>query len=576
MERIPSDKEWVNSRVAGLPFRWAKRLERKWNADKAKDYFSANVRLRKCTDSLLQVRIPLDASDTDICDAAAALAERCADRLTLYLTSETLRASMARICAGQGIQPPPDTVRDGPAIARMCCPIWWRRKLRKHQGQIVEAAAINLGYVAKHRDLYVSKERLMARTQQVARNSAALEATIARNEDGEEFSLAELAAKSTSNKAIRRAELMTRISGFERYALAEDHAGIFITITCPSRFHRWTSVNGGKTHIENKNYDEAENPKTGQAYLAKVWTRIRAKLARLEIGIYGFRIAEPQHDGTPHWHLLLFCLPEHIAQLQEVTRAHALKDSPDEPGAAEHRCDFKMIDRSKGSAAGYIIKYVAKNIDGNGVGLDLNGKPATETALRVDAWASTWGIRQFQQVGGAPVGVWRELRRIAAIPAAAPEHLKDAHLAANKATQIEGKEGDSVAWDRYCRAQGGAFCGRKARIQLAMREPDSLGTYGDGASLRPYGVTTFAIECASDTASPSAMALCFVPWTIESTRRKWEIVSPNKHKTSPLSVVPEQVELAQPRTSVNNCTSLTEYCRLRAGRQIEYKYISSI
>ena len=86
-------------------------------------------------------------------------------------------------------------------------------------------------------------------------------------------------------------------------------------------------------------------------------------------------------------------------------REHALRDSPHEPGAQAHRCDFTAIDPAKGSAAGYIAKYIAKNIDGAHVGEDFNGKSATETAVRVEAWAARWGIRQFQQIGGAPVGV---------------------------------------------------------------------------------------------------------------------------------------------------------------------------
>ena len=551
---VPSDAEWVDSRVSSLPIRWEKRLRKSWEAKRHHDYYAANVELRETTASLLTVRIPLDASDTSICEAAQALANRCAGRAEIFRTAEELRAAVERICEGQGIKVPAAKVRTGPAIARMCCPLWWRRKLRRHQGQTVEAAAIRLGYVNKFRDLYVSNERLHARIQQNGRNAATLEATIARNELGQEFSLAELAAKGTSNKAIRRAELMTRIGGFERIAVDEGHDGLFITITCPSRFHRYVTVNSGKAAIPNQNYDKGETPKTGQQYLAKVWSCIRADLKRKSVQVYGVRIAEPQHDGTPHWHLLLFCAPEAIESLKDIISKHALKDSPDEPGAREHRCDFKLIDRSKGSAAGYVAKYVAKNIDGYQVGDDLNGKPATETAARVEAWATTWGIRQFQQIGGPPVGVWRELRRVRELPKGAPDHLVQAHNAVNKVAVREGRENASVAWDQYCRAQGGVFCGRKSLIKLAMYTPDSLGIYGDPAPPRAFGVETEALENAQDLIGASGPTTRLVHWVIESERHAWVIISRNKRKPPVESKFSEGTESIQPWTSVNNCT----------------------
>ena len=567
----PLSTAWANERVASLPVRWQKKLLGTWRADMPGEVgqhpeYVANQRLRTWADRLSGSRLPLDAQDADICNAADKLADRASELARVWTTIDTLRAAMERLAEGQGVTPPPpwDDLKqrgcqDAPAVARMADPVWWRRKLRAVHAKVVEGAAIELGYVNRARDCYVSKESVWRRAQQNERNDNTLENTTATNEDGQEYTLAELAAKGPANKAIRRAELMTRIGGFERIALDMKHVGVFLTVTCPSRMHKWATVKGTGQVYANSRYD-GTLPNEAQKYMAKTWGRIRASLHRAGVGVYGFRIAEPNHDGTPHWHFLLFVAPTKFEKLTATVWKYALKDSPNEPGAHTHRVDVKPIDTGRGSAAGYIAKYVAKNIDGYRLDTDLFGNDGITASHQVEAWAATWRIRQFQQVGGPPVGPWRELRRVKTLPDGAPKHLIDAHHAVNKITNLEAGTVKSVSWDRYVKAQGGVFCGRRARIKVCMTQPDGLNRYGEAAAKRPLGVETVSVETYAPDWNPTTTATRLVDWIVESDRHVWTV---ERRRAGVVTAAPcptptPNPAASRPWTCVNNCTADAE------------------
>jgi hypothetical protein len=564
MLRIQTNESWARSQVDGIPTRWRKRLLVDWQekmsfADSipsgrgqvTKAIQRANIELSEVVGVLTKLRLPLDASDIEICQKAEELAVQTMDvgrlqngreSIAAVFGLEKVRAGMDSFVIGCGLVPPTHrlnkkgepVISDRGAVARMTCGDWWRRGLRKMHAKVMEGGAIKLGYVNKARDLYVSNESLARRQQQIKRNTKMMESTMMRNEDGQEFSLAELASKGVGNKAIRRGELMTRIAGFEKIAVECKHGGLFLTVTCPSRMHKWNSAGKGRVYANDK-YD-GTTPREAQQYLSKCWARIRAKLAREDCKLYGFRIAEPHHDGCPHWHVLVFHATEWkgderrkaLPRIVALFRRYLLADSAGERGARSHRVKAEVIDWKKGSAAGYIAKYVAKNIDGLHVENDLYGNPAMETSLRVEAWASTWGIRQFQQIGGAPVGVWRELRRIKELPEGAPVHLLRAHIAVNK-TDEQGAD-----FGEYCMAQGGVFVGRNSLIKMETEQTGELGRYGEVKAPRPIGVVTMGVRAV----------LASALWVVKSVRKVWEVV--------------RGLAKSAPWTRVNNCTHQKE------------------
>jgi hypothetical protein len=343
------------------------------------------------------------------------------------------------------------------ALAKVTDESWWYNKLKRRRDIQREHLAIAAGQVQKKASPYASRSCIGEWTEQKRQNKEFINNTAIENEEtGEQIPLNLQVYKSNANPAIRRCELMVRMRGFEDIADEFGYQGVFITITAPSKFH---SVHSKGGFVENW---IGNNPRDTQSYLCTVWSRIRAKLNREGIKFFGFRVAEPHHDGTPHWHILVFMRPEHLNLAFKIMWIYAMDEDGNERGAALNRFEFTMIDKTKGSATGYIAKYISKNIDGYALDDEIDdesGQSLKNMSKAVTAWASRWKIRQFQQIGGAPVTVWRELRR-----------LKD--------KKVEDKTIDPVLaaadigdWAAYTVHQGGPMVLRKdLKVRLSYEE----------------------------------------------------------------------------------------------------------
>ncbi|WP_171014170.1 replication endonuclease [Chitinivorax sp. B] len=492
------------------------------------------------------LQIVADLDDHDLSHRATQLANFITEMTRRPWPSHaSLMAAVKAVVLRMGATAPQvgrQGVTDDTLLKRLQDAKWWRRQLRVIHSRTQEAAAIRNGQVWRGAGLYVSDDAMQRVRQQKRRNRAMLEQTEAVNEAGDCYTLAELADVGVSNPQVRFAELMVRIRGFETIAKDVGHVGLFITISCPSRFHA-VYRDSGKP---NEKYD-GSTPRDAQAYLTHLWGDIRAVLHQDGIKLYGLRVVEPHHDGCPHWHLLVFTPRAQQARTIDVFRHYALRDAPEEvAGREEIRCQAVEIDWQRGTAAGYVVKYLCKTltgrkINGESIGDNFDGLDAPEAAERVQAWASVWGIRQFQQLGTAPVTVWRELRRLHARQLQQDEgSLQDAlgqqaprerlHQTfgdlRHAGTLMEAAlAADASQWAAFVTILGGVDCPRQALAVQPLKDRDIINQYGEATGCRVIGVadaqtgqciTTrvhhWEIRRALPQASPTRAARC-AAWT---------------------------------------------------------------
>ena len=434
-------------------------------------------RLERADALLHESKVDIAFRQSKVRAESKVLAETCKE---IAATSHRKEYALSKLCAvaeKKGIAAPspsgPTMTLDG-CIRRFISESWWERALRKAYIRKAEAALREAGLVSKQTGIYASNDAVNRHIESKKRTREFLKSMVAINDYGEFFTLDQLADASVSNPSIRRSELMARLAGLESNSRNGGLVGDLYTMTTPSRFH-CTVAMGSRNPKYVKN-----NPKAGQRWLLKNWSRIRAKLNRDGISICGIRVAEPHHDGTPHWHLLLFCAPVDRDKVRDIVRFYMLQDSGDEPGAADRRVLIKPVDYSSGTGAGYLAKYVSKNIDGHGIESDFETGPnvkASDAAKRVETWARLWGIRQFQFFGAPPVGVWRELRR-----------LRTKTLECLEPVRALVDKGDWAGFSRALLQTGKSA--KTMAVRLWRKWIDRPGEYGDPVGFKTIGVRT--------------------------------------------------------------------------------------
>lgn len=360
------------------------------------------------------------------------------------------------------------------SISRLASGEWWERQLRSQQRLWREALMIACGYVNRSASPYASKNAIR---DVVSRRLSTLnylkQCELENVESGDRLNLLDTVLASVSNPKLRRMELMTLIAGVEDVACQQQDQGLFITLTTPSKYHPMKTYSPHSAPTFNPKWNQhAFTPKNAQRYLVAVWAKIRTTFKDKGLKVYGVRVVEPHHDGTPHWHMMLFTPPEQQQKVIDVMRRYALEDDPDEPGAAESRFHCKPLKR--GGAAGYIAKYVAKNIDGYALEGETDhdsGRLLTDVATAVTAWASTWRIPQFHAIGIPSVGAWRECRRI-----------RNQSLASRFDERVEEvrSSADQGSFSRYIQAQGGIHIRRKDQtVRVARKISEQLNAYDE-------------------------------------------------------------------------------------------------
>ncbi|EAT0781757.1 replication endonuclease [Salmonella enterica] len=421
------------------------------------------------------------------------------------------------------------------AISKMLSVRFWSRHFRTFTRRWREHLYIAVGDVRRQRSVICSPQWVQHWLASRKRGREIMAETDLEDEEtGETLPLLSAVDASVSNNEKRRAEMLTRVKGLEELAALDhmsqdsDYVALFFTWTAPQQYHAWL-----ETGRRNRKWNGA-SPRETQRYFTRTFKNFSTALTRRDIHIFGMHVTESHHDGTPHWHGILFVRREQEATLRDVFEGYVNAEncSAHRPGKPPEQSQLmiKPVDKRMGSLTAYITKHICRNLEGCAPGGrdKETGRPWTELARHSAAWASLWGIKQFQFTGGPPVSVWRELRKLS--------DQKQADSVSPVFGELHHAAG-AGDWAEYTRLQGGLPAARK---NLTMR------TW--------YQAASEPDECGQYTAIIKGV---YLPGTgkapVATRTRKWKVKTPRQN-VKPGFMKNRRKPALTPWTRINNCT----------------------
>ncbi|MBB7496555.1 replication endonuclease, partial [Escherichia coli] len=131
---------------------------------------------------------------------------------------------------------------------------------------------------------------------------------------------------------------------------------VFLTVTCPSKYHA-TTENGHP----NPKWNGATMRDSSDYLVNTFFAAVRKKLNRDGLRWYGIRTVEPHHDGTVHWHMMVFAHPDEIETIVSHVCDIAIQEDRHELGDdITPRFKAEYVDGSKGTPTSYIATYIGK------------------------------------------------------------------------------------------------------------------------------------------------------------------------------------------------------------------------